>query len=63
MNEVFVVKYKDESEQVQTIIVITNIPHSTFRSNKTMLDWYAEKYAIDRSKLSGYFIDCIDYKE
>lgn len=54
--ENFVVKYNESG-----LILITGINKTLF--DYQILDWYASKYAMDRSKLSGYFLDSIEYKE
>jgi len=57
----FVVLYRDSPTKITTLILITHI--TNYIEESELLDWYAAKYAIDRSKLSGYFLDSIEYKE
>lgn len=66
MNLVFVVNYQNASK-IETLVVIQDIPEIKTRTGSVgvnqILDWYAEKYAMERSKLSGYFVDSIEYKD
>lgn len=57
----FVVQYRDSPTQISGLVLITGITRTIH--DEDLLDWYAIKYSMDRSKLSGYFIDSIKYKE
>lgn len=57
----FVVQYQDSPFQLSGLVLITGIDKTLF--DYQILDWYSSKYDMDRSKLSGYFIESVNYKE
>jgi hypothetical protein len=45
------------------LLIVVDMSACKFSHGQNILDWYTKKYAFDRNKLSGAWIDSIKYEE
>lgn len=62
-DDVFAVFYKDEHDSVRRLLIVLDNLEPFHCNGGAILDWYAETYAFDRSKLTGGFVGKVSYQK